>query len=100
METSGFPFFLQVKSIQVTVATAGAIVVVPKIRAISSTSAAAAPLKPYQANHKIKTPKAPKVTECPGIAFEVMLPSAFFVYLPIRGPRIAAPTSADKPPTM
>ena len=100
METSGFPFFLQVNSMQVTVATAGAIVVVPKMRAISPTSAAAAPLKPYHANHRMKTPKAPRVTECPGIAFEVMLPSGFFVYLPMRGPRITAPTSAERPPVM
>ena len=75
-------------------------VVVPKMRAISSTSAAAAPLKPYQANQRMKQPSAPSVTECPGMALEVTEPSAFFVYLPMRGPRIAAPTSADRPPTM
>ena len=85
---------------QLTVATAGAIVVVPKMRASSLTSAAAAPLKPYHANHRMKQPSAPSVTEWPGIALEVMLPSGPFVYLPIRGPRMAAPVSAESPPTM
>ena len=84
----------------VTVATAGAIVVVPKILAISSTSAAAAPLKPYHANHRMKQPSAPSVTECPGIAFETSLPSLPFVYFPILGPSMMAPTNAESPPTI
>ena len=100
METSGLPFFRQVKIMQVKVAAAGAMVVVPKIRAISPTSDAAAPLKPYQANQRMKQPRAPSVTEWPGIALEVTLPSDPRVYFPILGPRMIAPTSADSPPTI
>ena len=61
METSGFPYFTHVNIIHAVVAIAGAIVVVAMIFAISSTLVAAAPLKPYQANHKIKHPSAPIV---------------------------------------
>ena len=43
----------------VTVATAGAIVVVAKICDSCMVSVAAAPLKPYQPNQRINTPRAP-----------------------------------------
>jgi len=52
-------------------------------------------LNPNQQNHKIKTPSAPKAMLWAGIALGV--PSA--LYFPIRGPRVAAPTSASHPPT-
>ena len=68
METSGLPFFSQVKIIQVQVATAGAMVVVRKMDARDEVSQAAAPLKPYQPNQRIKQPSAPSVMEWPGIA--------------------------------
>ena len=45
------------------VETAGAIVVVRKIEASEVLSHAAAPLKPYQPNHRIKQPRAPRVIE-------------------------------------
>ena len=100
IDTSGLPFLAQVKIMQVTVATAGAIVVLPRMRAISAASPAAAPLKPYQQNHRMKQPSAPRVTECPGIAWETVLPALSTVYFPIRGPSRHAPTSAVRPPTM
>ena len=52
-----------VATIVVQVATAGAIVVVTKIEASDSPSQAAAPLKPYQPNHRMKQPSAPSVME-------------------------------------
>ena len=52
-------------------------------------------LNPNQPNHKINTPNAAKVKLWPGIAFDFLsLP-----YFPIRGPKMAAPTSAIHPPT-
>ena len=63
IETSGLPFLIQVNIIVVTVATAGAMVVFKKIVANSLVEVAAAPLKPYQPNHKINAPKAPKGIE-------------------------------------
>ena len=52
-------------------------------------------LNPNQPNHKMNTPNAAMVRLCPGIALD--LPS--LPYLPMRGPRMAAPTSAIQPPT-
>ena len=87
--------------IHVTVATAGAIVVVRKIEPKSSIVVAAAPLNPYQPNHRINTPSAPSGILCPGKAFTfITLPLASFSNLPIRGPRILAPIRAAIPPTM
>ena len=101
IETSGLPFFIHVYIIQETVATAGAIVVVPRICASSGIDFAAAPLKPYQQNQRMKHPRAPRGIECPGIAFTfTTLPFASRTYFPRRGPRIAAPISAEIPPTM
>ena len=101
IDTSGLPYRNQVKIIQDTVATAGAIVVVTKMEPSCEILVAAAPLNPYQPSHKINTPRAPIVKLCPGIAFTLMLPSfLLFVYLPIRGPNSLAPTKADKPPTI
>jgi len=100
METSGAPFLIHVNIIQTKVATAGAIVVVPRICANCVGSDAAAPLNPYHANHKIKHPSAPSVRECPGNAFTTVFPSFPFVYLPIRGPSIAAPITEAIPPTI
>ena len=100
IETSGFPFLIQVKIIVTQVATAGAIVVVTKIEARDSLSHAAAPLKPYQPNQRIKQPSAPKVTACPGIALTFLtFPLLSFMYFPSRGPTIIAPISAVIPPT-
>ena len=59
MDTSGLPYLIQVNNIHTTVATAGAIVVVKKMLANWSVVTAAAPLNPYQPNHRINTPKAP-----------------------------------------
>ena len=85
----------------VTVATAAARLVVTKTRAaVSSAPPVRAtveqPLKPNQQNQRMNTPSAPSVSEWPGIARA--LPS--LPYLPMRGPRIAAPTNAATPPTM
>ena len=63
METSGLPYFNQVKIIQTKVATAGAIVVVTNIEANCGPVVAAAPLNPYQPNQRIKQPSAPSVRE-------------------------------------
>ena len=46
-------------------------------------------------NHRMNTPSAAIVRLWPGIALD--LPS--LPYLPIRGPRMAAPTKAIHPPT-
>ena len=87
--------------IHVTVATAGATVVVRKIEPKSSIVVAAAPLNPYQPNHRINTPSAPSGILCPGKAFTfITLPLASLSNLPIRGPRILAPIRAAIPPTM
>ena len=100
MDTSGLPFFSQVKIMHVTVATAGAMVVLPKIQAIWAGSEAAAPLKPYQQNQRMKQPRAPMVREWPGIAWTWTEPSFCLVYLPMRGPSRMAPMRAAMPPTM
>ena len=101
IDTSGFPYFTHVNTIQTTVATAGEIVVVTKIDPNCSTDVAAAPLNPYQPSQRMNTPSAPIVMLCPGIAFTfVIFPFLSFVNFPIRGPRIAAPTRALIPPTM
>ena len=101
IDTSGLPFLIQVNIIVVTVATAGAIVVLRNIVASSDGEVAAAPLKPYQPNHNMNAPKAPSGIECPGIALTLTtLPALSLTYLPIRGPRKIAPTSAAIPPTI
>ena len=72
IETSGFPFLNQVKNIVVMAATAGAIVVVVKTAASPPTPpnwVQAAPLNPYQPNHKMNVPNAPRVREWPGMAW-------------------------------
>src|SRR5262249_35819877 len=53
-------------------------------------------LNPNQPNARIRVPRATIGTSCAGIGFGV--PS--LLYLPIRGPRIQAPTSAVTPPVM
>ena len=63
MPTSGFLFFIQVYIIAAQVATAGATVVLTKITASDSIVFAAAPLKPYQPNQRMKQPIAPRVME-------------------------------------
>ena len=101
IETSGLPYFTQVRIMVTTVAMAGAMVVVTKMEPSSSTEVAAAPLKPYQPSHRMKTPSAPIGRLCPGNAFTfVTLPVLSFTNLPIRGPSIAAPIRAEIPPTM
>jgi len=101
IETSGLPYLTQVKIIVVTVATAGATVVVRKMEPSSSTVCAAAPLKPYQPSHRMNTPSAPNAMECPGKALTLtILPFSSLVNLPMRGPSIFAPINALMPPTM
>src|SRR5699024_7827155 len=83
-------------------ATAADIFVLKNTRPAVSISASLsmptvdAPLKPNQQNQRMKTPSAAKVMLCPSIARG--LPS--LSYLPIRGPKIFAPTSAQIPPTI
>ena len=102
METSGFPYLSQVKTIATTVATAAArFVFINAMPAVTASSAVAiatvdAPLNPNQQNHRMKTPRAQAVMLCPGIA--LALPS--LSYLPMRGPSIHAPRQAMPPPTM
>ena len=85
----------------VQVATLGAMVVVRKMALSSEGEVAAAPLKPYQPSQRMKTPRAPRGMEWPGMALTLTtLPPLSRTYLPIRGPRIAAPTRAAMPPTM
>ena len=54
------------------------------------------PLNPNQQNQRMNTPRAAIARLCPGIARGF----PFLSYLPIRGPRIAAPTHAATPPTI
>ena len=84
---------------QTKVAIAGAMVVVTKIDANWSLVTAAAPLNPYQPNHRMNTPSAPNEIECPGMAFGVTFPF-FLENFPIRGPTSAAPINAETPPTV
>jgi len=101
IDTSGFPFLIHVNNMVATVAEAGANVVVRNIEPSCGTFSAAAPLKPYQPNHRMKQPRAPSVMECPGIAWAIVLPVfGSLVYLPTRAPSIAAPTKPEIPPTM
>ena len=92
---------IQVKIKQETVAIAGATVVVTKIEPSCATVVAAAPLNPYQPSQRIKTPKAPAVMLCPGIALTLItFPFLPVSNLPIRGPKILAPINAEIPPTI
>ena len=83
-------------------ATAAAMLVLTKISPAetmaSSVSMATVeqPLKPNQQNHRMNTPSAPRERLWPRMARGV--PS--FSYLPMRGPRMAAPMQAQTPPTM
>ena len=97
IETSGLPYLIQVKIIHTTVAIAGEIVVVRKIDPKSLNDVAAAPLNPYQPNHRMNTPSAPIGILCPGIACGLPVRTLYF---PIRGPSILAPISAEIPPTI
>ena len=102
METSGFLYRIQVKIMVAQVATAAAMLVFMNTsEALSMLSSlerltVLAPLKPNQQNHRINTPVASAVMLWPGMARG--LPS--LVYLPIRGPSIAAPMQAVMPPTI
>ena len=99
--TSGLPYLIQVKIKQETVAMAGATVVVTKIEPSCGTVVAAAPLNPYHPSQRIKTPKAPAVMLCPGIALTLTtFPFLSVSNLPIRGPKILAPINAEIPPTI
>ena len=68
IETSGFPYLSHVKIIAVTVATAGATVVVRRTEPKVGISVAAAPLNPYHPNQRIKHPSAPFAMFEPGKA--------------------------------
>ena len=102
MDTSGFLYRIQVMIMVETVATAAARLVVTKMLPAEVRVASPVidtvehPLKPNQQNQRINTPRAPRVMLCPRIALG--FPSR--PYLPIRGPSIFAPISADMPPTM
>ena len=101
IEISGFPYLIHVKIIATTVAIAGAIVVVKNTDPNCSTVVHAAPLNPYQPSQRMNTPSAPIVMLCPGKAFTfTIFPEESFVNLPILGPSIFAPISADIPPTI
>ena len=101
METSGFPYLTHVNIMHTTVAMAGATVVVSVMDASCATLVAAAPLKPYQPSHNIKTPRQPRGRLCPGNAFTfVIFPSLSATNFPMRGPKIAAPINAEIPPTI
>ena len=85
-----------------TQATAADMLVVQKMEPASamvlspSMETVEQPLKPNQQNQRINTPRAAMERLCPRMAWG--LPS--LSYLPIRGPRILAPTPAAMPPTM
>ena len=102
METSGFPYFTQVKIMVVSVASAAARFVLKNTRPALTISSSLsmptveAPLNPNQQNHRINTPRAAMDRLCPGIARG--FPS--FPYLPMRGPSIFAPIRAHTPPTI
>ncbi len=82
------------------VAMAGAMVVVKKIEARDVPFQAAAPLKPYHPNQRIKHPSAPNVMEWPWIALTPdTFPALSFLYFPSRGPTMIAPINAVIPPT-
>ena len=100
MDTSGLPYFTQVKIMQTTVAMEGATVVVRNTEPSCSTLVQAAPLKPYQPSHRMNTPSAPMGRLWPGKALTCKEPSAFLPNLPRRGPSSLAPTRAEMPPTM
>ena len=86
---------------QVTVARAGATVVVRKTEPSCSTEVQAAPLKPYQPNQRMNTPNAPIGRLWPGKAFTfVTFPEESLLNFPKRGPKSFAPMRAEIPPTM
>ena len=100
-DIDGLPYFIQlIASAKKPPAQAARFVVRNTCEmAIASASVLAANcdpgLNPNHPNQRINTPSAATVRLCPGIALD--LPS--LPYLPIRGPRIAAPTKAIQPPT-
>ena len=102
MDTSGFLKRIQVKSMQVTVATAADMLVVQKMLPAETMAASLSmatveqPLKPNQQNHRMNTPRAAMGRLWPRMARGL----PFSSYLPMRGPRILAPTRAAVPPTM
>ena len=74
---------------------------VRKIEPSCGTVVAAAPLKPYQPSQRMNTPSAPSAMLWPGKALTfVTFPSLSLLNLPMRGPKIFAPISAEMPPTM
>ena len=84
----------------ITTPAAAAILVFTNILATESASAIVpiascdAPLKPNQPSHRMKTPSVAKGIEEPGIG--LTFPSG--PYLPLRAPRMRAPTRAAQPP--
>ena len=99
MDTSGFPLPNPGKYHAGHGGHRGAMVVVPRIWAICVTSDAAAPLKPYQQNQRIKQPRAPKVSGVARNGVDLIFPFFSLLYLPSRGPSIQAPSRATgRPP--
>ena len=102
METSGLPYRHQVKIIVTTVAMAAARFVFMKTREAEAASSAVLmatvepPLNPNQQNQRMKTPRATAVMLWPRMALGL----PFLSYLPMRGPRSAAPRQAIRPPTL
>ncbi len=97
MPTSGTPSTSHPVTMAASAPAAAARVVVTATLAKSAPTAASVEpaLKPYQPNHRMNTPSAPRVSEWPGMARGLPLSS----YLPIRGPMIETATSAATPPT-
>ncbi len=102
METSGFLYLSQVKTMVAVAAKAAARFVVTMMVAVDTMASSAVseredpPLKPNQQNQRMNTPSAPRVKLCPGIA----LAPPFSSYLSILAPRIFAPQKAATPPTI
>ena len=102
METSGFLYLIQVMVMAPMAATAAERFVLTKILEAETRVSSPvmetvdAPLKPNQANQRMNTPRAAKVMLQPGMALG--LPSS--LYLPMRGPTMAAPINAATPPAI
>ncbi len=97
MATSGLPWRTQVMSMATTAPAVPASTVVTATGVTAeSAKSSEPPLKPNQPTSRIMAPMMAKGMEWPGMARA--LPSG--PYLPMRGPRMAAPTRAAMPPVM
>ena len=99
METLGFLYLIQVINRTVIVEAAAAILedrnTLDAVTIVSeSATMVEQALNANQPNHRTNVPIPANVRECAGISLDFL----FLSYLPIRGPRIAAPTRAMIPP--